>query len=93
RDRLAYQTGVIRGFHDKLRADRRSLAGTGLILHPDAALADFFQRRNPRTRTRRAPTPTSPAHLAGREAGAHVILHRPLDQPSTATAAPRLLRR
>jgi len=91
RDRLAYQTGVIRGFHDKLRADRRSLAGTGLVCRPDAALTDFFDRRNPRTRSRRAPAPTSAAHLAGREAGARVILHRPIDASPTATAAPRLL--
>jgi len=91
RDRVAYQTGVIRGFQDKLRADRRSLAGTGLIVHPDAALTDFFNRRNPRTRSRRARAPTGAAHLAGREAGARVILHRPIDG-SAAPAAPRLLR-
>ena len=91
RDRLAFQTGVIRGFQDKLRADRRALAGTGLVLHPDAALADFFHRRNPRTRTRRAPTTSNPAHLVGREAGAHVVLHRPLDS-AAATTTPRLLR-
>jgi hypothetical protein len=90
RDRVAYQTGVIRGFQDKLRADRRSLAGTGLVVHPDAALTDFFNRRNPRTRSRRSPAPVSAAHLAGREAGARVILHRPMD--TAATATPRLLR-
>ena len=95
RDRLAFQTGVIRGFHDKLRADRRSLAGTGLVWRPDAALTDFFDRRNPRTRTRRSPAPSGAAHLAGREAGARVILHRPIDTASTASASapPRLLAR
>lgn len=93
RDRIAYQTGVIRGFHDKLRADRRSLAGTGLVWRPDAALTDFFDRRNPRTRARRSPAPTSAAHHAGREAGARVILHRPLDTASTTSATPRLLAR
>jgi hypothetical protein len=92
RDRLAYQTGVIRGFQDKLRADRRSLAGTGLVWRPDAALTDFFHRRNPRTRARRSPAPGGAAHLAGREAGARVILHRPIDTAGGATATPRLLR-
>ena len=93
RDRLAYQTGVIRGFNDKLRADRRALAGTGLVWRPDSALTDFFDRRNPRTRTRRAPATTGPAHLAGREAGARVVLHRPIDTAPAATASPRLLPR
>lgn len=92
RDRLAYQTGVIRGFQDKLRADRRSLAGTGLVWRPDHALADFFQRRNPRTRARRSAASGGAAHLAGREAGARVILHRPIDTSGGAPATPRLLR-
>ena len=93
RDRVAFQSGVIRGFHDKLRADRRSLAGTGLVCRPDAALTDFFDRRNPRTRRRRAPAPSGAAHLAGREAGARVVLHRPLDTASATSSAPRLLSR
>jgi hypothetical protein len=93
RDRLAFQSGVIRGFHDKLRADRRALAGTGLIVRPDPALADFFRCRNPRTRSRRAPAPTGAAHLAGREAGARVILHRPIDTGPAASSTPRLLAR
>jgi hypothetical protein len=91
RDRIAYQSGVIRGFHDKLRADRSALAGTGLVWRPDAALTDFFDRRNPRTRARRSPAPTGPAHLAGREAGARVILHRPIATASNTSGA-RLLR-
>jgi hypothetical protein len=93
RDRIAYQSGVIRGFHDKLRADRRSLAGTGLVCRPDAALTDFFDRRTPRTRRRRAPAPSGAAHIAGREAGARVVLHRPIDTTPTAPSTPRLLAR
>ncbi|MCA9674654.1 MAG: DUF2786 domain-containing protein, partial [Myxococcales bacterium] len=74
-DRLAYQTGVIRGFHDKLRAERKTLAGTGLIWRGDARLDAFYHRRHPRLRSSRSTTRARVAHLAGREAGQRVVLH------------------
>lgn len=85
RDRLAYQTGVIRGFHDKLRAERSQLAGTGLVWRGDARLDAFYRQRNPRIATQRSAAPVNHAHLAGREAGQHVILNRPIaDGPGEA---------
>lgn len=78
RDRLAYQTGVIRGFHDKLRAESRALAGTGLVWRGDARLDDFYHRRNPRIENRSYRVRASGAHAAGQEAGRRVILHRPV---------------
>jgi hypothetical protein len=79
RDRLAYQTGVIRGFHDKLLEGRTALAGTGLVWRGDAGLDDFFHRRHPRIRSSRTTTRMSEAHVAGREDGRKIVLHRPVE--------------
>jgi hypothetical protein len=78
RDRLAYQHGVIRGFHDKLRLERVVLAGTGLVWRGDARLDEHYQRRHPRTHSSRRTVRTGGAHSAGREAGHKVVLHRPV---------------
>ena len=48
RDRLAYQSGVIRGFRDKLRGERVELRGTGLVWVGDADLDRFYRARHPR---------------------------------------------
>lgn len=90
RDRLEFQAGVIRGFHDKLIAERGVLAGTGLVWVGDGALETYFRKRHPRI-TRRAQTiRAGDAHAAGHEAGRRVVLHRPVaDGP---TGARRQLR-
>jgi hypothetical protein len=85
RDRLAYQTGVIRGFHDKLRGERAVLAGTGLVWRGDARLDDFYRRRHPRIQSRRRAVRTGGAHLAGREAGQKVVLSRPVGSGPSAS--------
>jgi uncharacterized protein DUF2786/SprT-like family protein len=90
RDRLAYQTGVIRGFHDKLQEERTVLAGTGLVWRGDAGLDSFFHRRHPRIRSQRGTTQLNQAHLAGREDGRRVVLHRPVE--TGPSGARRLLR-
>jgi hypothetical protein len=82
RDRLAYQTGVIGGFHEKLRGERKTLAGTGLVWRGDARLGEFYRRRHPRVVTRRSTVRGGAAHAAGREAGHGVILHRPIADSS-----------
>jgi hypothetical protein len=90
RDRIAYQSGVIRGFHDKLKLERATLAGTGLVWRGDAGLDEHYRRRHPRTHSSSRRTRVGGAHHAGREAGHKVVLHRPVaDGPS---AARRLLR-
>ena len=90
RDRLAYQSGVIRGFHDKLRLERVTLAGNGLVWRGDAGLDEHYRRRHPRTHSSRRLTRTGAAHNAGREAGHKVVLHRPVGDGPTSTR--RLLR-
>jgi hypothetical protein len=89
RDRLAYQDGVIRGFREKLLADRKAFKGTGLVWIGDADLDRYYAARHPRIVTRRTMATYNGAHAAGREAGRTVVLHKPV---TSATAAGRLLR-
>ncbi len=91
RDRLAYQSGVIGGFRDKLLAERKELKGTGLVWVGDGALNEFYRARYPRIRTVRSTVRLNRAHAAGREAGRNVVLNKPVTSSSTA-AKQRLLR-
>ncbi len=78
RDRLSYQCGVIRGFREKLLQERFALRGTGLVWVGDASLDTLFQRRHPRTVMKRRNVRWNEAHIAGREAGRTVVLHKPM---------------
>jgi hypothetical protein len=78
RDRVAYQTGVIRGFRDKLLHERAALRGVGLVWVGDAGLDAFYRRRHPRVVTRRQAVRGGAAHRAGHEAGREVVLHKPV---------------
>ncbi|HPH64964.1 MAG TPA: DUF2786 domain-containing protein [Kofleriaceae bacterium] len=85
RDRLAYQAGVIRGFHEKLLEERKTLSveaapdgGTALIWRGDRALDKFYHARHPRIASRRSRVRTNAAHSAGAEAGRTIVLHRPV---------------
>jgi len=92
RDRLSYQCGVIRGFADKLAAERSELRGTGLVWRGDVALDAHYHARNPRITTRRHTLTLDGAHAAGREAGRRVVLHKPVTHgPSAAGTGSRLL--
>jgi Protein of unknown function (DUF2786)/SprT-like family len=79
RDRLSYQAGVVRGFRDKLEAERVQLRGTGLVWVGDAGLDAYYHARNPRIRRRSRTVRLDGAHAAGREAGRTVVLHRPIE--------------
>jgi hypothetical protein len=91
RDRLAFQSGVIRGFRDKLAAERAELRGEGLVWRGDGQLDRYFHARHPRIRTLRSTLRLNGAHAAGREAGRKVVLHRPVEHGAT-PGGPRLLR-
>jgi len=78
RDRSAYQSGVMRGFRDKLVGERNDLAGAGLVWVGDGNLETFFRARYPRIQTRRRYVRATGAHAAGREAGRNVVLHKPV---------------
>ncbi len=77
-ERIPFQSGVIRGFGDKLRSERETLRGTGLVWVGDAALDRFYRARHPRIRTTRRTTRLSEGHAMGRAAGREVVLHTPI---------------
>jgi hypothetical protein len=105
RDRRAYQSGVVRGFRDKLTASKKSESSASseraassvasdsqeLVWTGDSKLEEFFRARYPRIRTRRRFISISGAHVAGREAGRTVILNKPVTR-GPSDGAPRLLR-
>jgi hypothetical protein len=91
RDRLAYQSGVVRGFREKLLSERTGLNKTGLVWLGDRSLDRFYRARHPRITTRRHSVRMNGAHAAGREAGRTVVLHKPVTRGPTA-GGPRLLR-
>lgn len=77
-ERVPFQSGVIRGFGDKLRAERETLRGTGLVWVGDAALERFYRARHPRIHRTTRWQRTGEGHALGREAGRGVVLHRPV---------------
>jgi hypothetical protein len=79
RDRQSYRAGVIRGFSDKLRAERTQQAGVGLVWVGDPQADRHFRRRHPRVHTvSRYSTERSEAAGHGRSAGRKLVLNRPL---------------
>jgi hypothetical protein len=91
RDRLAYQSGVVGGFREKLLSERVGLKKNGLVWLGDRELDGFYHARHPRITTRRHSVRINGAHAAGREAGRTVVLHKPVEHG--ASAAPRRLLR
>jgi hypothetical protein len=88
-DRRVYMAGVMRGFADKLRSERKSAAATGLVWVGDPREQRFFQRRHPRVRTLHYTNSTnSSAGQHGRAAGRELVLNRPISEgPSKKTRA------
>jgi Protein of unknown function (DUF2786)/SprT-like family len=85
RDRLAYQSGVVGGFREKLLSERQDLKQTGLVWVGDRDLNGFYRRRHPHIVSRSHSVRLNGAHAAGREAGRSVILHKPVEHgPSSA---------
>lgn len=85
RDRLAYQSGVIGGFRDKLRGERIELKGTGLVWVGDADLDRFYRARHPHITTRTVRRRINSAHAAGAEAGRTVVLNKPIARGPSGT--------
>lgn len=84
-ERVPFQSGVIRGFGEKLREERDVLRGTGLVWVGDAELERFYHARHPRIRRTTRRTRLSEGHALGREAGRNVVLHRPIETGSSGT--------
>jgi hypothetical protein len=92
RDRIAYQSGVVLGFRDKLSLERTQLErGEALVWVGDSDLEKLYRHRHPHITTRRSTTRWSGAHRAGREAGQKVVLHKPMTAGGTVSGT-KLLR-
>lgn len=91
RDRRAFAAGVMAGFHNKLKEQRRVTDQQGLVWQGDVELQNYFRRRFPRVSSVQYGTSRgSGAHSAGREAGGAIVLHRAVS--SGPGSNPRLLR-
>lgn len=89
--RLAFLSGVMFGFRDKLIAERRKNETDGLIWVGDAELHRFFRSRHRHIRwSRSEQKPRNAAHFEGRQAGREIVLHRGI-RAGTADGPPRLL--
>jgi hypothetical protein len=85
-DRSAFMAGVIQGFRNKLNGARRQHQSTGLVYLGDPGLRDYYRRRHPHVRRRTfAGTTRAAAAARGRAEGKRVVLHRPMEQSSSAS--------
>jgi hypothetical protein len=85
RSQKDYALGFLKGVHEKLEAQRKTLYGTipdamALVRAGDAGLRTYFRQRYPRLRmTRHWDTQSdAAAHSAGLADGRKVIIHRPI---------------
>jgi Protein of unknown function (DUF2786)/SprT-like family len=91
RDRRSFAAGVMAGFHNKLKDQRRVTDEQGLVWQGDPDLNDYYRRRFPRVSSVHYGTSRGTgAHLAGSAAGKGLVLHRGVS--AGATTGGRLLR-
>ena len=84
RDRRQFRAGVMRGFLEKLNAERKSNEAAGLIWVGDPALQDHFRRRYPRIRhMARGGGARGDAYDHGRAHGRDLVLHKGVHGGST----------
>ena len=77
RERRRFISGVMEGFRERLRSEKKKSEEKGLVWVGDADLADFYRRRHPHVRTvRLRGHGTSDARRHGREAGRNIVLRR-----------------
>lgn len=87
KDRRVFLFGVVRGFSNKLRKERKTDEQEGLVWVPDAGLDQFTRRRHPRLVSGRSTTiSNADAYARGREAGATIVLHKPVETGSSGGA-------
>jgi Protein of unknown function (DUF2786)/SprT-like family len=87
RDRRSFAAGVMAGFHNKLKEQRKVTDQQGLVWQGDEQLTGYFRRRFPRVSSVHYGTSRgSGAHAAGSAAGRDLVLHRGVNAgPSAAT--------
>jgi predicted SprT family Zn-dependent metalloprotease len=89
-ERREFVAGVMTGFRDKLAKDKQRQHRQGLVWVGDAELNHYLKRRHPHVRWMRGTARRRPESWAhGREAGKHIILHKPVKAGSG--TGPKLL--
>lgn len=79
RDRRSFLAGVMRGFRDKLDAERLEQRERGLVWVGDADLGRYHDARHPRTRSvTRKRYANAGAFRLGQAAGKDIVLSRPI---------------
>jgi hypothetical protein len=75
--RRKFLAGVMSGFHERLKGERKRSAAEGLIWVGDAELGGYFRRRHPHVRWARHSVSTNgEAYTRGQTAGRNIVLHR-----------------
>ena len=92
RERRTFLSGVIIGFANRLRDQKRTQQQQGLVWVADAELSKFLRQRHPNIRRVYSQgQPRSETRAAGKEAGERLILHKPIHGPATTGRATKLL--
>jgi uncharacterized protein DUF2786/SprT-like family protein len=77
--RRSFLVGVMRGFSEKLDAQRQENRREGLVLKRDTGLGDFLRTRYPRQRSMRSTARADPAAFReGQKAGRTIVIQKPI---------------
>jgi hypothetical protein len=80
RDRRQFRAGVMLGFWEKLKGERKSNEANGLVWVGDPALAEYLRARYPRIRSvSRGGGQRGEAHAQGRAQGRELVLRKGVD--------------
>ena len=75
--RRKFLAGVMSGFHERLKSERKRSETQGLVWAGDAELGGYFRRRHPHVRwARHAVSTSGEAYARGQTAGRNIVLHR-----------------
>jgi hypothetical protein len=75
--RRKFMAGVMSGFHDRLKGERKRSEAQGLVWIGDAELGQYFRRRHPHLRwARHSVSSGGEAYARGQTAGRNIVLHR-----------------
>jgi hypothetical protein len=81
RDRRGYLAGVMEGFRERLKLERRRSKEHGLVWLGDADLSGYYRARHPHVRSvRLRGNGFSQARAHGRAAGRNIVLRRGVEQ-------------
>jgi hypothetical protein len=78
KERLPFFAGFMLGVRDTLSRGAEAAQERGLVWVGDADLAAFVRRRHPHVRRGRIGGRARDGHIAGREAGHDVVIHKPV---------------